>query len=88
MSEDQFNRLSESDKNFWTLLQKNLPIGSDYKDRMRELREVMYNRKPRGESYRLVERNPLDLGSLSLVSDLNENEASVEALDDCQEYAQ
>lgn len=48
MSEDQFNKLSESDKKLWTLLQKNLPIGSDYKKRMRELQEAMYNRKPRG----------------------------------------
>jgi len=51
-----------------------------------EVKEVQEAAKE--ESYRLVERNPLDLGSLSLVSDLNENEASVEALGDCQEYAQ
>lgn len=56
MSEDQFNKLSESDKKLWTLLQKNLPIGSDYKKRMRELQEAMYNRKPRGINERRYRR--------------------------------
>jgi len=52
MSEDQFNRLSESDKNFWTLLQKNLPIYRKcklYRDADEVYRRLLDQKKQQGE---------------------------------------
>ncbi len=49
MSESQFNKLSESEQKIIRLLHAHLPIGCNYKEKMLELREAIYNRKPRGE---------------------------------------